>query len=204
MQHQLILSHRSGFNLLYITAQVALASGSSCQQLYQRPRCKTAEVRTDNLALKLFTNGVLVSDFRKKNINLSKYSFCSRLAHLLWTSVVGTNKLTTATNYHIFLSFNIFEKLVSFMGGSSKCHVELISLQHTHQPPRQQYKPVCQTTASKFAKWSCNICVVAIKLYWDALWNSTLWKKPPKWICCETYTRFKDSVRISEYSGRLA
>lgn len=55
------------------------------------------------------------------------------------------------------------------MGGSSKCHVELISLQHTHQPPRQQYKPVCQTTASKFAKGSCNICVVAIKLYWDAL-----------------------------------
>lgn len=141
----------------------------------------------------------------KKNINLSKYSFCSRLAHLLWTPVVGTNKLTTATNYHIFLSFNVFEKLVSFMGGSSKCHVELISLQHTHQPPRQQYKPVCQTTASKFVKWSCNICVVIChKALLGCPVKQHTVKKPPKWLCCETYTRFKDSMRISEYSGSLA
>lgn len=33
-----------------------------------------------------------------------------------------------------FLSLNVFEKPVGFMGGSSKWHVELISLQHTPPP----------------------------------------------------------------------
>lgn len=39
----------------------------------------------------------------------------------VWCSLqqVGPKKLTTAANYLVFLSFDIFEGLVSFMGGAS-------------------------------------------------------------------------------------
>lgn len=46
----------------------------SCQQIYLRLWCKIVEVRTDNLALKLFSPGVLMLDIKN---NLSEFSFYS-------------------------------------------------------------------------------------------------------------------------------
>lgn len=83
--------------------------------------------------MELFTLGVRMPDI-KKNSKSANLAFV--VDWHVWCELqqVGPKKLTTAANYLIFLSFDIFERLVSFMGGSPEWHVEPITHQQTHCP----------------------------------------------------------------------
>lgn len=75
--------------------------------------------RGENSALRLLTLGVRIPGVKQTK----KRGMSANLAFVLdwhvWCDLqqVGPKKLTTAANYLIFLSFHIFEGLVSFMGG---------------------------------------------------------------------------------------
>ncbi len=155
-QHQLILLQTlraTDLLLLYfqLFLQVALVTGSWFS-VFLSTAFSASSVRDswgEKWELGLEAIHPWHSHARHKNSNSANLAFV--LAWHVWCELqqVGTYKLTTAANYHIFLSFDIFEKLVIFMGGSFKWHVELISLQYTHPPPLLQNKYVCQTTVSR-------------------------------------------------------
>lgn len=84
----------------------------SCQQFY-RLFWREARTRPWDCSLSAYAHQALNK----------KKSMSANLAFVLdwhvWCDLqqVGPKKLTTAANYLIFLSFHIFEGLVSFMGG---------------------------------------------------------------------------------------